>query len=86
MTQDEEIWKEIQSKKFHFKRKGQMKSKLFIEGAFSSASLTAQMDAFFYENPNIKIEAVDYKVNQRIVDSIPFNDRECLLIYREGNE
>lgn len=86
MTQDEEIWKEIQSKKFHFKRKGQMKSKLFIEGAFSSASLIAQMDAFFYENPNIKIEAVDYKVNQRIVDSIPFNDRECLLIYREGNE
>lgn len=86
MTQDDEFWKEVQEKKFHFKREGQMKSKLFIEGAFSSVSLTAQMDAFFYENPNIKIEAVDYKVNQRVVDCVPLKDRECLLIYREGDE
>ena len=86
MTQDEEFWKEIQSKKFHFKREGQMKARLFIAGAFNDVSIAEQMNTFFDENPNIKIEAVDYKVNQRIVDSIPFNDRECLLIYREGNE
>lgn len=52
--------KEIQSKKFHFKRDGQMKARLFIAGAF--------------------------KVNQRVVDCVPFNDREFLLIYREGDE
>ena len=44
------------------------------------------MNTFFDENPNIKIEAVDYKVNQRVVDCVSFNDRECLLIYREGDE
>lgn len=86
MTQDEEFWKEIQSKKFHFKREGQMKARLFIAGAFNDVSIAEQMNTFFDENPNIKIEAVDYKVNQRVVDYVPFNDRECLLIYREGNE
>lgn len=86
MTKDYELWKEIQGKKFYFKKWGQMKSKLFIEGAFSSVSLTAQMNAFFDENPNIKIEAINYKVIQRVVDCVPLNDRECLLIYREGNE
>lgn len=86
MTQDEEFWKEIQSKKFHFKREGQMKARLFIAGAFNDVSITEQMNTFFDENPNIKIEAVDYKVNQRVVNCVPFNDRECLLIYREGNE
>lgn len=25
-------------------------------------------------------------MTQRVVDCVPFNDRECLLIYREGNE
>lgn len=54
--------------------------------AFSSVSLTAQMNSFFDENPNIKIEAVEYKVNQRVVDYVPLKDRECLLIYREGDE
>lgn len=86
MTQDEEFWKEIQSKRFYFKREGQMKARLFIAGAFNDVSIAEQMNTFFDENPNIKIEAVDYKVNQRVVDYVPFNDRECLLIYREGNE
>lgn len=86
MTQDEEFLKEIQSKKFHFKREGQMKARLFIAGAFNDVSIAKQMNTFFDENPNIKIEAVDYKVNQRVVDCVPFNDRECLLIYREGDE
>lgn len=44
------------------------------------------MNSFFDENPNIKIEAIEYKVNQNAVDHIPFKDRECLLIYREGVE
>lgn len=79
MTQGEEFWKEIQSKKFHFKREGQMKARLFIAGAFNDVSIAEQMNTFFDENPNIKIEAVDYKVNQRVVDCVPF-------IYREGNE
>lgn len=86
MITEEELWKEIQEKKFYFKKWGQMKSKLFIEDAFSSVSLTAQMNSFFDENPNIKIEAVEYKVNQRVVDYVPLKDRECLLIYREGDE
>ena len=84
--EDNMNWKEIQSKKFHFKRKGQMKARLFIAGAFNDVSIAEQMNTFFDENPNIKIEAVDYKVNQRVVDCVPFNDRECLLIYREGDE
>lgn len=83
---DDEFWKEIQSKKFHFKREGQMKARLFIAGVFSDLSITDQMNSFFDENPNIKIEAIEYKVNQNAVDHIPFKDRECLLIYREGDE
>lgn len=83
---DDMDWEEIQSKKFHFKREGQMKARLFITGAFSDVTIIEKMNAFFDENPNIKIEAVDYKVNQRVVDCVPFNDRECLLIYREGDE
>ena len=63
-----------------------MKARLFIAGAFNDVSIAEQMNTFFDENPNIKIEAVDYKVNRRVVDCVPFNDRECLLIYREGNE
>lgn len=63
-----------------------MKTRLFIAGAFNDVSIAEQMNTFFDENPNIKIEAVNYKVNQRAVDCVPFNDRECLLIYREGNE
>lgn len=63
-----------------------MKAKLFIAGVFSDLSITDQMNSFFDENPNIKIEAIEYKVNQNAVDHIPFKDRECLLIYREGNE
>lgn len=63
-----------------------MKSKLFIAWAFSDVSIVEQMNTFFEENPNIKIEAIEYKVNQRDVDHIPFKDRECLLIYREGVE
>ena len=86
MITEEELWKEIQEKKFYFKKWGQMKSKLFIEDAFSIVSLTAQMNSFFDENPNIKIEAVEYKVNQRVVNYVPLKDRECLLIYREGDE
>lgn len=63
-----------------------MKSKLFIAWAFSDISIVEQMNTFFEENPNIKIEAIEYKVNQNAVDHIPFKDRECLLIYREGGE
>ena len=63
-----------------------MKARLFIAGAFNDVSIAEQMNTFFDENPNIKIEAVDYKVNQRVVDCVSFNDRECLLIYREGDE
>ena len=63
-----------------------MKARLFIAGAFNDVSIAEQMNTFFDENPNIKIEAVDYKVNQRAVDCVSFNDRECLLIYREGVE
>ena len=59
-----------------------MKAKLFFAGAFSDISITDQMNSFFDENPNIKIEAIEYKVNQNAVDHIPFKDRECLLIYR----
>ena len=47
MTQDEEFWKEIQSKKFHFKREGQMKARLFIAGAFNDVSIAEQMNTFF---------------------------------------
>ena len=79
-------WEEIQSKKFHFRREGQMKSKLFIAGAFSDISITDQMNTFFDENHNIKIEVIEYKVNQCDVDYVPFINRECLLIYREGDE
>ena len=63
-----------------------MKAKLFFAGAFSDISITDQMNSFFDENPNIKIEAIEYKVNQNAVDHIPFKDRECLLLYREGVE
>lgn len=63
-----------------------MKAKLFVARAFSDISITDQINSFFVENPNIKIEAIEYKVNQRDVDHIPFKDRECLLIYREGVE
>ena len=63
-----------------------MKVILFIAGVFSDLTITDQMNSFFDENPNIKIEAIEYKVNQRNVDQFPFKDRECLLIYREGDE
>lgn len=63
-----------------------MKVKLFFTGAFSDVSITEQMNTFFKENPDIKIEAVEYKVNQRLVDSVLIDSRECLLIYREGVE
>lgn len=63
-----------------------MKAKLFISGEFSYMSIANQMNTFFKENPDIKIEAVEYKVNQRLVDNVPIDSRECLLIYREGNE
>lgn len=63
-----------------------MKAKLFISGEFSYMSIANQMNTFFKENPDIKIEAVEYKVNQRLVDNVLLDGRECLLIYREGDE
>ncbi|MFS9197114.1 hypothetical protein [Streptococcus parasanguinis] len=63
-----------------------MKAKLFFAGMFSDISITDQINSFFAENPNIKIEGIEYKVNQSNVDQFPFKDRECLLIYREGDE
>lgn len=63
-----------------------MKTKLFISGEFSYMSIANQMNTFFKENPDIKIEAVEYKVNQRLVDNVLLDGRECLLIYREGDE
>lgn len=63
-----------------------MKAKLFISGEFSHISIANQMNTFFKENPDIKIEAIEYKVNQRIVDNVLLDSRECLLIYRDGVE